>query len=241
MLTAALSKSGDIWKLIVNGLEIDSALHAICRSTLNIPFGMKVKEPDTGNLAECVPCTVPDVHQFSRMAYGVRNSFFNLPNAMMYPKFRYTLRELTKTTGIPQLMYLDPMLEIDGDERIDGLRGISDEWTTWVSNLDVYRVINTAGNVLSLPLYKETRVSVTSTIMSIGHGSHINLTFKECEVTSVSTERDRNYLLRLIAAECNDVPARSMLLLLDDSIPLEIIPGFTRLQTVIDTANLMSS
>jgi len=240
MLVSALSKSGDIWKLIVNGLEIDSALHAICRATLNRPFGMKITEEDSGNLAECVPCTVPDVHQFSRMAYGVRNSFFNLPNAMMYPKFRYTLRELTKTTKIPQLMYLDPMLEIDGNERIDGLRSISEEWTIWAANLDVYRVINTASSVLSLPLSNDTKVTVTSTILSIGNGSNVNLTFKECDVKSVSTERDRHYLLRLLAAESDDVPPRSMLLLSDDSIPLEIIPGFTRLETVITTATMMS-
>jgi len=175
------------------------------------------------------------------MAYAVRNTYFNIPNAMMYPKFKYTLREMVKATQVPEIMYLDPMFQVSDRERIEGLKGLSEEWTVWAANLCVYRVINTADSVIGLPLANETAVSVSSTILSVGMGSNINMIFKECTITSVSTVKDRFYLLRLLASESDDIPARTMLLLSDDSIPLAIIPGFTQMNSVIAEAQKVSS
>jgi len=240
MIVSEISRKGDVYKLIVNGLEIDSALHAVCRQSLNIPFSKTMSEQDKGRFEDCVPCTVSDVHQFSRMAYAVRNTFFNIPNAMMYPKFKYVLRELTNVSQVPEIMYLDPMFQVDDRERIEGLKRLSDEWTVWASNLCVFRVINTADSILNLPLASDTHVSVSTNILSLGNGSNINMMFKECDVTSVSSMKDRYYLLRLLASESDNVPPRSMLLLSDDSVPLSIIPGFTMMKTVIAEAQKVS-
>lgn len=240
MIASELRRHGDVYKLIVNGLEIDSALHAVCRQSLNMPFSKTIPEEDSGNLAECIPCTVSDVHQFSRMAYAVRNTYFNIPNAMMYPKFKYTLREMTRVSQVAEIMYLDPMCKVPDAERIEGLKRLSPEYTAWAANLCVYRIINTADSVISLPLASDSHVSVSTNILSLGNGSNINMMFKECTVSSVSTTRDRYYLLRLLASESDDIPARTMLLLSDDSIPLMIIPGFTAMSSVIAEAQKMS-
>nr|WKE35289.1 hypothetical protein [Plasmopara viticola lesion associated mononegaambi virus 8] len=240
MLISELKRSGDVYKLIVNGIQIDSALHAICRQSLNMPLSKTVSEKDVGRLEECVPCSVSDVHQFSRMAYAVRNSYFNIPNAMMYPKFKYVLREMTRATQIPELMYLDPMCEVNDRDRIEGLKQLSPEYTAWAANLCVYRVINTADSILSLPLAVDSKVSVSTNILSLGMESNIHLMFKECEVLAVSSEHSKNYLLRLLASESDDVPPRTMFLLSDDSIPLLIIPGFTMMKSVVAEAQKMS-
>lgn len=236
MFYTSLRTVGDTYKLSLGDVSVDSALHAVCRSTMNQGIYQTLDENDSGRLEDCIPCTISDVHQFSKMVYAIRNTYFNVPNSMMYPKFRYTLRELTCITSIPQIMYLDPLLDLDGKERLDGLKHLSPEWTKWASNLTVCRVINKAQNILSLPLGNETEVSVENTLMSIGHGSNIHLTFKEFYVRSIASERDRLYLLRLLAAESTDVAPRSMLLLIDQSIPLEIIPGFTLPDSVVAKA-----
>lgn len=236
MFYTSLRSIGDTYKLSVADSSVDSALHAVCRSTMNQGFHKTLPQDDHGRLEDCIPCTVSDVHQFSKMAYAIRNTYFNIPNSMMYPKFRYTLRELTCSTQIPQVMYLDPLLEIDDKERVEGLRQLSPEWTKWASNLTVCRVINTASHILELPLNVETEVVVENTLMSVGNGSNIHLTFKEFYVKSVASEQDRLYLLRLLAAESSTVAPRTMLLLIDNSIPLEIISGFTRPDTVVAAA-----
>jgi len=236
MFYTTLRSVGDTYKLSVGDSSVDSALHAACRFTMHHGMYKTLPEDDSGRLEDCIPCTVSDVHQFSKMVYAVRNTYFNVPNSMMYPKFRYTLRELTCTTQIPQIMYLDPLLQVDDTERIDGLRHLSPEWTKWASNLTVFRVVNKASHILTLPLSNDTEVTVENTLLSVGRGSNIHMTFKEFYVRSVATERDRLYLLRLLAAESQDVAPRSMLLLIDDSIPLEIIPGFTLPDTVVAKA-----
>lgn len=195
---------------------------------------------DEGRLEDCIPCSVPDVHHFSRMVYSVRNSYFNLPNCMMYPKFKFILRELTRVTRIAQIMYLDPLLDVPDAERLSGLHALSREWLDWAANLTVCRLINTSESILRLPLAGETRVSVSNTFMNLHGDTKICLTFKEFNATQLSSESDRMYMQRLLAAEHDDVSPRAMLLLLDESIPLEVIPGFTLKDTVISYAAMMS-
>jgi hypothetical protein len=160
---------------------------------------------------------------------------------MMYAKFRFILRELTSSTQLHHFMYLDPMLEVEPTERLIGLRSLSEDWTEWASNLCVCRVINTATSIVSLPLESETRVTVTNTLMSVGSGSKVHLTFKEFEVHSVASDRNRQYLLRLLASEDETISPRSLLLLIDESIPLEVIPGFTQPSSVLSAAMSVSA
>lgn len=240
MFDTELTSSSGIPKLRPLDHNIDSALHAVCRSDHLRGMYHQSDIGESGPLESCIPCTVSDVHQFSRMAYAIRNTYFNLPNAMMYSKFRYILSELTKTTQLHQFMYLDPMLSVSPDERLIGLRSLSEDWTEWASNLSVCRIINTATSILSLPIELETRTTVTNTLMSVGSGSRVHLTFKEFEVHSVAHQRDRQYLLRLLASEDTTISPRSLLLLIDNSIPLEVIPGFTQVSSVLSSAMAVS-
>jgi len=194
-----------------------------------------------GHLEDMVPSIVSDVHQFSRLVYAVRNSYFNLPNSMTYPKFRYVLQNMVHVAGTPSLLYLDPDSGFSVTECIEEMKSVSKEWLLWCSRLQVCRIANTADSVLSLPLERESRVTSIDNYLGFTQPASVNITYRNFEVLSVASEVDRIYLLRLLAAEAKNLPPRTLLLLIDASIPHDIIPGFNSLQLIVNAARAVTA
>lgn len=198
-------------------------------------------ETTHGVLEDMVPSLVSDVHQFSRLVYAVRNSYFNVPNSMTYPKFRYILQSMAHVAGTPSLLYLDPDSGFSVHECIDEMRSVSKEWLMWCSRLQICRVINTADGILALPLEQESRVTAVDNYLGFVQPAPVNITYRNFEMLSVASELDRIYLLRLLAAETKDLPPRTVLLLIDASIPHDIIPGFNSFQLIVNAARAVTA
>lgn len=189
------------------------------------------------NLEDSIPGFVQDIYHFSDLVFAVKNSMFNLPRCVTYGRYRYMIDQLIQRDDSPDLRILD--LEYNVAEPRDiHIASLSSETLEPFNNLLVLCVVNTTDALLSSPRSIDGSCSFIDEAHTIPLecGSSFSITYRLYTVNSISSERTRESFIRLKASESDSIPARSMFMLTDLAFPYHIIPGFTNMNSLIDTA-----
>lgn len=212
-----------IKKKLSHNTMLCNTLHRVCPKSDQRTVVSMTRYVDC-DLADLIPQTVESVQHFADLVYAIKNPAFGLPTAMMYGTFRYVLKDMAVLTGSTSLLYLDPEVSVSIEERYAELSKVDQHSLLWCSNLIVHTIGTSAQQVMQLPI-GPTLAHTESDHLSFEHPVHVEIELRRHYVTQIASEQERLQVLRVIAAESEDLAPRTRLLLSDLAIPLLIVNG----------------
>lgn len=193
---------------------------------------------DAESLEDSIPAFVQDTYHFADLVYAVKNAAFNVPRCMTFGRFCYMVEQYAIQRQTPEIRYVDPRVRIDAEERLSVIQNISSETWEPLNNLLIFLLTNTTSDILTMSCRSSGEVSFKDKSWSIplSSGGLFTLTFRYYTIHKLESESDRISFIRLKASESPSLSPRAMFMLTDLAFPYWLIPGFPRIESLIDSA-----
>lgn len=169
-----------------------------------------------------------DQHELTNIQWDVRQIAYGLSCSMSYGLFSYILSEYRRSIRHDGFLRLAVLPWADDEEARWLIYSLPLEAIEGLRNIVVRHIATSPANLMCLPTADVSSMDIERKVYMLPHtsGIPITITFELCKLNTL-TPRTRDIVWRLKYAENPSLSPRTMLLLLQVSFPVALIPGIT--------------
>lgn len=190
---------------------------------------------DDDSISSLIPGMVQDTYHLVDLIHAVRNPLFQLPRNITYNRFKVLVSEISRIYHIPDLLKLASLWTHSVQDIEELMSRLDDDIQSLFDGLMVTSIDgDSLQNIENVQL--ETKSRWVDTVYVINPSRKLSLVHRCILVYSISTDLERECVLRFLAAENNALSVRAAFMITDMCFPLRLIPGIVNHDHLIQLA-----